>query len=780
MFSRRNYLPKAYALLLKRQSCPASFAAIALSIVLLFAGVSQSDARLASGVHPNAHSSGVLNIPVDGGEIILRPYDFGAIHVRFVASGGDSGQTASYAVVSDFPPADCKVHETDDRLSLETHSLSVVYDKRAGTLTFRDAARRTLLTETARKVRQSVFRLSSSGEALYGLGQFRDHALNLRGKTRELVQVNTQAAVPVLLSTAGWGLFWDNPSRTVFKDDNEDMRFTSDHGMETNYYLFTGGSLDELVGAFRRLTGQAPMLPLWALGYHQSRNKYATQAEVSEVVRRMEEEDIPFSSIFIDYFYWNKYGTGSHRFDETLFPSPEKLLDTLHRHYRTHAVITVWPTFKQGTDNYRELQSQGLLLEGAKALDGIIYDVFNPKAREVYWKQLQPLVETGIDGWFLDGPEPDHVQSFLPAITAAGPALSVRNLYPLLHSENFYTHYRRLYPNKRPYLLTRCAWASQQRNGTSVWSGDIPTTFDELKRQITAGLNFTATGIPYWTTDIGGYSGGDPADEAYRELFVRWFEYGVFCPIFRSHGRRYPGDTHAPNELWAYGAEAQKICTDYIRLRYALTPYIYSLSGLVTHRGYTPMRLLAFDFPNDPTVVDCKDEFMYGPSFLVCPVTDAHATQRQVYLPENGTWVDFRTGQPHCGGQTITADAPLGKIPLYVKAGSIIPVHPARDTEYASGSPLRLYVFTGDDGSFDLYGDDGISFDYEHGAYSFIPFRWNNRKRELTVRPCKGNYMNGKALELQIVLVENTYQDLYAIPVTKTVLFMGEEQVIRF
>jgi alpha-D-xyloside xylohydrolase len=712
------------------------------------------------------------------GKIYLAPYDIGAIRVRFVNFGNEK-PVSSYAVTSDFPASGYDVEETGGRITLKTHLCSITFDKTSEELTFSDAGQKKLLVEIERDIRQSRFRLPSDDEALYGLGQFRDHHLNLRGKTRELVQFNTQAAVPVILSTGGWGIFWDNPSRTVYRDDKNGMCFTSDYGDAKDYYVFTGKSLDELVSVYRRLTGQAPMIPLWALGYHQSRNKYATQTEVLNIANRMVTEKIPFGSIFIDYYYWGKYGTGSHRFDESLFPDRKTMLDSLHNVHHTHAVITVWPTFKPGTEHYREMHDRGFLIEGAKALDGIVYDVFNPQARDLYWQQLQPLIETGFDGWFLDGPEPDHIPSFLAATTFAGPALTVRNLYPLLHSENFYRRYRQLYPGKRPYLLTRCAWASQQRAGTAVWSGDIPTTFDELGKQVTAGLNFTATGIPYWTTDIGGYSGGNPADESYRELFARWFEYGVFCPIFRSHGRRDPGDTRGPNELWAYGTDIQKICTEYIRLRYALMPYIYSLSGLTTHCNYTPMRLLAFDFPEDPAVFDCKDEFMYGPSLLVCPVTKAGATTREVYLPKGATWRNFWTGQACWGGQTVTVEAPLHIIPVFVKEGAIIPVYPERRPDDQPESPVKLYVFTSDDGCFEWYNDDGVSFDYEEGDYSFIPVSYDCRKRELVFEEQKGTYATGQTREIQIVAVDKNYDNLFAIPVTRKISYNGTKMRVK-
>ena len=579
----------------------------------------------------------------------------------------------------------------------------------------------------------------SADEALYGTGQFRDGRLNLRGCQRELVQFNTQAAIPVVYSTAGWGLFWDNYSRTVFNEHDGHMTLQSDYGNVVDYYIFVaksiysppsqggagGGSLiDELISHYRTLTGHVPMLPRWALGYHQSRNRYHDRHELMGIAQRMQDEGIPMSSIFIDYHYWGRYGTGAMRFDEQLWPDLPSMLDSLHRVYDTHVVITQWPCFKPGTPNYERMAAKGYLLDGARAIDGIVYDVFNPEARREYRELISDLLRLGIDGWFLDGPEPDHMQSFLETQTAMGPAHRVRCLYPLLHIRNFHEALTEAVPDRRPYMLTRCAWAGQQRYGTAVWSGDIPSTLDELRRQIAAGLDFCATGQPYWTTDIGGYSGGDPSKPDYRETFARWFQYGTFCPIFRAHGRREPFDTTGPNELWAYGDTVQRICTDLVRLRCRMMPYVYSLTARVSRDDYTPMRLLAFDFADDPQVLDLRDEFMYGPAFLVCPVTEPGARSRRVYLPKGTRWIDYHTGRAYDGGQTLTADAPLERMPLYVRAGSIIPL--TGDT---------IDVWPGADGDFTLYEDDGSTWAYRDGNYRETHFHWDNARSRLTISP---------------------------------------------
>ena len=689
-----------------------------------------------------------LYLQTSGGTLRLQPFASGSLHVKY-GNPDAVEQTNSYAVTRKPEVAQFTVTEDNASVILQSPKMKVLTNKQSGHISLYNASGKLLVEEYPGQARYNIvedsvapyckFRLNTE-EAIYGLGQFRDGKMNLRNTARELVQFNTQAAVPVLYSTAGWGIFWDNPSCTLFKDDPNGMTFLSDYGNTVDYYLFVGSGLDELISAYRSLTGKSPMIADWALGFHQSRNKYTTQQEVMEVVRRMKAEDIPLSSIFIDYYYWEKYGTGSHRFDEQLFPNVAAMLDSLHHIYGVKVVLTVWPTYKPGIPNYNELAQNGYILEGAKALDGSIYDAFNPKAGKMYWSQVAPLAKQNIDGWFLDGPEPDQVSSFLPVTTYAGPAVRVRNLYPLVHSANFYNGLSELRPNVRPYFLTRCAWASQQKYGTAIWSGDIPTTFKELQVQVTAGLNFTATGIPYWTTDIGGYSGGDPADEAYRELFTRWFQYGTFCPVFRSHGRRHPGDRKTPNELWAYGPEVQRICTDLIKLRYSLFPYIYTLTGNVTHNDYTPMRLLAFDFPDDKNVLDCKDQFMYGPAFLVCPVLKPGATSRTVYFPAGHRWTDFNTGKTYQGGTTIEADAPLQTMPLYVRSGSIIPLYTTIEKHVTTKTPLEIHIFDGEDGAFSLYEDDGMSMEYQHGSYSTIPFKWDNGKKTLTIESKEGNF----------------------------------------
>lgn len=464
----------------------------------------------------------VLWVTTTDGILYLQPYASGSVHVMY-GTAGELKSSRSYAVAQCPAVAPFKVSDDGDVLRMTTANFTVDVDKRSGGLRLTDASGRLLVEDLSEGTRGKVVGDSvrpacklriRPDDALYGLGEFRDGLMNLRGARRELVQFNTQAAVPVIYSTGGWGLFWDNPSRTPFCDDATGMSFASDYGKRVDYYLFVASTIDGLVASYRSLTGAAPMPPDWALGFHQSRNRYSSQKEVLDVAERMRKENIPLSTLFIDYHYWGKYGTGSQRFDEDRFPDAAAMIKQLHDEYDIKVVLTMWPCFKPGTPNYEDLSKQGFILEGSKAIDGYIYDAFNPKAAEAYWEKAVPLMSLGVDGWFLDGPEPDHVESFLPQMTHDGPALKVRNIYPLVHATNFFNGIRRTFPDTRPYFLTRCAWAAQQRLGTAIWSGDIPTTFDELAFQVTAGLNFTATGIPYWTTDIGGYAGGDPTDKA--------------------------------------------------------------------------------------------------------------------------------------------------------------------------------------------------------------------------------------------------------------------------
>ena len=455
-----------------------------------------------------------------------------------------------------------------------------------------------------------------------------------------------------------------------------------------------------------------------------------------------------------------------------------------------HTMISVWPFYTPPSANFDEMLSHNYFVSGGRTElpsyypGSRLFDAFNPDARKLFWKQIKTsLLDKGVDAWWLDSSEPldfygeEQGPMLEGAHTALGNGTRYANLYPLMETQGVYEGQRATTDKQRVFILTRSAFLGQQRNGAVSWSGDIAPTFDSLRRQIPAGLNYSMSGLPYWTTDIGGFLGGDPSDPAYQEIYVRWFEYGTFCPIFRTHGAR------PANELWSYGPRAQQILTSYDNLRYRLLPYIYSIAWKVSSEGYTPMRALVMDFRTDRKALDIADEFMYGPALLVSPVTQAGATSRSVYLPAGSIWYDFWTGTRAQGGQYITAQAPLETMPLYVRAGSIIPMGP--ELQYANekpADPIELRIYPGADGQFTLYEDDGETYDYEKGAHATIAFTWTDSTNTLSIQARTGSFPGMlKQRSLRIVIVASGHGvgvDLTSNP-EKLVNYNGSAQVIH-
>lgn len=541
------------------------------------------------------------------------------------------------------------------------------------------------------------------------------------------------------------------------------LALTSDVADQIDYYVIRGDDLDGVIRGYRQLTGAAPMAPRWAMGLWQSRERYQTQQQLLDVVREFRRRQVPLDVIVQDWFYWPEDQWGSHDFDLKRYPDAAAMVDTLHRDLHTRIMISVWAKFYEGTENYRVLRDSGWVYPWKiqqKERDWVgpgyistFYDAFSPAARHRYFEQVRSkLITKGFDAWWLDSVEPDMGDVPSPAErlarmqpTALGPAQRVENAYPLVHNGGFYQQLREAVPDQRAFILTRSAYAGQQRYGTAVWSGDVASRWEALRQQIPAGLNFSLAGFPYWTTDIGGfapesrYAQPDSANrEEWRELMTRWFQFGTFCPLLRVHGQFPLREMFnvAPPEHPAYQA-----MLSYDRLRYRLLPYLYSLAGAVTHDGYTLMRALPMDFPGDARVRDVGDEYMFGPALLVAPVTTYRARTRPVYLPAGATWYELRTGRSLAGGRTIAADAPYSDIPVYVRAGSIVPFGPALQySEEKPADPIRLFVYTGRDGAFTLYEDDGVSYAYEQGAFSRIPLRWNEQSRTLTIGARTGEY----------------------------------------
>ncbi len=609
-------------------------------------------------------------------------------------------------------------------------------------------------------------------EAIYGLGQQQQGKMVQRNLTLNMIQGNTDDYIPFFISVKGYGLFWDNYSPTIFQDNPESTSFRSDVGDCIDYYFMYGGSADGVIACMRNLTGQVPMFPLWTFGYWQSKERYKSQDELVGVVKKYRELGVPLDGIIQDWQYWgNNYLWNAMEFLNPEFYNPQKMVDDIHS-LNAHVTISVWNSFGPETKQYKELDKIGALMDfktwpesGSEKWppnpdypSGVkVYDPFNPAAREIYWKYLNKgIFSLGMDGWWMDSSEPDHLQfnpSDLDNKTFLGSFRKVRNAFPLMTVGGLYKNQRAVTSEKRVFILTRSAFAGQQRYGANTWSGDVVASWDALRNQISAGLNFSLCGIPYWNSDIGGFFLWDFKntlnDPDYRELYARWVQFGAFSPMMRSHG------TDAPREIYQFGEKGDKIydaIEKSINLRYSLLPYIYSVSWDVTARQSTMMRALMMDFPEDKQVLNINDQYMFGKSLLVCPVTrpmyssegrEDFSTVRtgELYLPKGADWYDFWTGKKFTGGQTVNKETPIDIIPLFVKAGSILPVGP--DVQYATEKKwdnLEIRIYEGASGEFTLYEDENDNYNYEKGAYSTITFNWNDSKKRLTINDRKGSF----------------------------------------
>lgn len=506
--------------------------------------------------------------------------------------------------------------------------------------------------------------------------------------------------------------------------------FRAEVGKAIDYYFFYGPELNRVISEYRALTGEAPLFPKWAYGYWQCRERYHSQQEILDTAAEFRKRKIPLDVLVQDWQYWGKYGWNAMKFDEDHYPHPREMLDQLHAD-DLHMMISIWSRFGEDTDVYKRMKAQSFLIPGEPWTD-----FFNPAAQRAFWSELKKgIFEDGMDSWWMDASEPEFdilkdKQTFL------GSGNSVRNAYPLYVTKAIYEGQRSTTDRKRVVILTRSAFAGQQRHAAASWSGDISANWITLRRQVTAGLSFSMSGLPYWTTDIGGFFRPDDqyTSNAYHELLIRWFEFGTFCPLFRVHGYK------SNAELWNYGSEVERVLTQYDELRYRLLPYIYSAAWGVTQSGDTLMRALPLEFSSDPGARAVSDQFLFGPSLMINPVTIEGATQRSIYLPAGHDWFDFWTGKRVSGGETVSADAPLEKIPIYAKAGSVIPVGPVAQSASAKADPIDLRIYAGADGDFTLYEDEGDSYDYEHGTYSVIPMHWDDKAQRLTVGDRRGSF----------------------------------------
>ena len=620
------------------------------------------------------------------------------------------------------------------------------------------------------------------GEALFGLGQGEEGVLNLRGTTRYAHQGNMKIAVPFLLSSMGYGILLSTGSPVIFNDTEFGSYLYTEADVQMDYYFIAGGSFDNIIKGYRLLTGKAAMLPKWAFGYIQSQERYETADELIATVKEYRRRNIGLDCIVLDWMSWPEGLWGQKSFDEKRFPDPSAMMDEIHS-LNTKMMISIWPSMDEKGDNAKEFAGKNLMLPASN-----VYDAFNEEARRLYWKQaFDGLYAHNIDAWWCDSSEPftpewsDNVRpeasilycryleetySFMP------PEKS--NAYGLVHAQGIYEGQRSVTEDKRVANLTRSGYTGQQKYGTILWSGDISASWDVFRRQIADGLNFCASGLPYWTLDIGGFfvKQGTPwywsgeyekgtEDLGYRELYTRWFQYGAFLPVFRAHG------TDIRREIWNFGEPGEMFYDALVKavdLRYSLMPYIYSLAAAAWYDDSTIMRMLAFDYPDDKQALDVSDQYMFGRSIMVCPVTepmyygvdskplDCSERSRVVYLPGGTRWYDYWTNKRYDGGQRVTVRADISEIPLFVREGSIIPMtKPMNFTGEDASAPVELKIYPGCDGEFLQYDDDGDGYMYEKGAYALTRISWSDNKGEVNFETLN-SYPKAKTYEYIICI----------------------------
>jgi alpha-D-xyloside xylohydrolase len=707
-------------------------------------------------------------------------------------------------------------------LSLISDAVRVVIDTRTGNVSYTRLDESILLQE---KPGSPVFKpFDDAGnptysvsqtfslepdESIYGLGILQNGKMSQRNQKLQMIQNNTWDYIPFFQSAKGYGIFWDNYSPTTFTDDSTGTEFLSEVGDCIDYYFMYGGNADGVVAEMRRLTGEVPMFPLWTYGYWQSKERYKSQKETIGVVQKYRELGVPLDGIIQDWQYWgDNYHWNAMAFLNKEFPNPQQMVDDIHD-LNAHITISIWSSFGPKTQQYEELKKKGMLLDfltwplSGKDVwppdmnfpSGVRpYDPYDPEARDIYWKYLRTgLFSLGMDGWWMDSTEPDHMEfkpQDLNIQTYLGSFRKLRNAYPLMTVGGVYEHQRQVTADKRVFILTRSAFAGQQRYGANTWSGDVVSSWKALKSQIPAGLNFSLCGLPYWNSDIGGFFLWNfPKkldDPEYRELYARWLEFGTFCPMMRSHG------ADAPREIYQFGKKGDRVydaIEKFIDLRYRLLPYIYATAWEVTNQQSSMMRALVMDFSSDKKTHDINDQFMFGKSMMVAPVTSpmyfrqvvqnkdtvnvedfSRIRSEEVYLPAGTDWYDFWTNEIRTGGDKVEKDTPIDVIPLYIKSGSIIPFGPkVQYAEEKDWSSLEIRVYAGQDGAFTLYEDENDNYNYERDAYTLIDFKWDEMNRKLIIDQRKGKF-EGMLTErsFDVFLVEGKGQ-----PVSKKVVYSG-------
>jgi alpha-D-xyloside xylohydrolase len=733
---------------------------VAATFVLLccIGGVNLAHGQMAAGEDVNPPMTAEA---IDGGARFYNDREIasvtfcegGVVHVVAKPAESHAAPVPEPWIAAPCKTVAASLESSQGRARIHSGPLTVSMEFATGALRFEDASGKVLLQESDRSPRryqpaqiagQQLYGVSDRFypgllEGLYGLGQHQNGVFNYRGTVVELAQANSDIAIPLLLSTNGYGLFWNTASRSIFDDRfARELKLTADAADGVDYYFFYGPEFDTIIHHYRDLTGHAPLFGEWAYGFVQSKDRYTSAQQLLDVAGEYRDRHVPLDLIVQDWYWWKKQGDPEYS-EAYLKPNPDVAgaIKALHAEH-VHAMISVWAVLDPASDTYRSMEAQHLTIPGTPD-----YDPTNSEARDFYWNNLVgKLFAQGWDGFWLDSSEPETWKGESDAVLenkqlSIGPGTRYLNIFPLMHTGNIYDHWRASTDQKRVFILTRSAFAGQLRNSTVEWSGDIFGTFPVLRKQITAGLNFALSGMPYWTTDIAGYTSpyaDEPKDPEYQELYTRWFEFGTFCPILRTHGHR------SANELFSYGAQTPTLIA-YDKLRSRLLPYTYSLAWKITHEDYTIQRPLVMDWRTDEKVRDIGDQFMFGPSILVNPVTEAGATTHSLYLPPAAAWYDFWTGRTLRGDQRIVAQAPLDRIPLYVRAGAILPL--GRASEYAGqtpDAPIELRIYPGANGDFELYNDSGDSYGYEKKEYTITPIHWNDATHSLELGTAQGKY----------------------------------------
>lgn len=837
----------------------------------------------------NSSGDGSVRIELTEGVLSLQPIHRNAIRVRFIKNAVDSIEELIYTEPVSTPIY--KVQENNESLTLRLEQITAVFDKRRRTLTFTNAEGQPILQEKegGRLLRNSSIQgepafiaeqsfLSPTDEYLFGTGQFQDGYLNIRGLPRRLTQVNTQIAIPFVLSNKGYGILWNNYGLTEFnpadncvklipastegpavtvdatsttgnkretrrfksfaatinvpadgqygllldvgprmarkhyisvdgkdivdvnnlwlppttsvlvnlakgehnievrgvQDDNpvlhwrqvtDETTFRSPVAQSLDYTVFSGNA-DEIIAAYRRLTGKAPMLPLWAFGYIHCRERYNTQAELLENAHEFRKRQLPVDVIVQDWQWWGKYGWNAMQFDEDKYPDPGKMVQELHA-MNLRLMLSVWSKVDKQSQLGKQMNEKGYYIPGTDWID-----FFNHRAAAFYWDNFSNrLVKPyGIDAWWQDATEPENDDLLNRRVNnGKTPGEFYRNVYPLFVNKTVYEGLRKDAPYRRAMILTRSAFSGIQRYGAVTWSGDVGNDWETLPRQIAGGLGQMATGLPWWTYDAGGFfrPSDQYTDAGYQERMLRWIQAATFLPLMRVHG--YMSQT----EPWRYGEEVESIIARFLRLRYRLLPYIYSQAASVSHQDATLMRPLIFDFSQDKEALEQRNEYMFGKSLLINPVTEGNVQQWKTYLPQHAAgWVDFWNGKKYQGGQYIEVPVSMDKIPVFVKAGTILPMGMNRQyTSENPGAPLEIHIYPGEDASFTLYEDEGDNYNYDEGEYSNITFRWDDCKQALTIEERQGKYP-GMPRHRNFRIIGPSME--------KTVLYKGKTMRVQF